>query len=62
MSLLEWTNDLNTGIDWIDDQHRQVVQYIDDLRDARLAGHADRISGIIDQLVDYTVTRFALEE
>lgn len=61
MSLLEWTNDLNTGIDWIDIQHRQIVQYINDLHDARLAGHADRISGIIDQLVDYTVTRFALE-
>lgn len=62
MSLLEWTNDLNTGIDWVDAQHQQIVQYINDLHDARVSGQTDRIGGIIDQLVDYTVTHFAEEE
>jgi len=36
MAHLQWTKDLNTGIDVIDTQHKQIVDYINQLYDARL--------------------------
>jgi len=31
---IEWTNDLNTGIDVIDSQHKRIVDYINELERA----------------------------
>ena len=35
MRFLEWTSDLDTGIETIDDQHKQIVEYINALHDAQ---------------------------
>lgn len=63
MGKMVWTNDLDTGIDVIDKQHRRIVDYINQLHDARTSGHRQEdIARVIDELVDYTLSHFAFEE
>lgn len=63
MKNLIWTDNLNTGIEVIDKQHRRIVEYINKLYSA-LSSKADQaaVRDIIDELVDYTLTHFAFEE
>ena len=62
MRFLEWTSDLDTGIETIDDQHKQIVEYINALHDAQQQHDKSNTGIIIGQLVDYTVQHFADEE
>jgi len=63
MAKLIWSEDLNTGIDVIDKQHRRIVDYINQLHDARTGEHKQEdIAKVIDELVDYTLSHFAFEE
>jgi len=62
MARLEWTDDLDTGIDVIDGQHRRIVEFINNLQEARLAGNQAVIGEVIEGMVDYTLSHFAFEE
>ena len=58
-----WTSNLNTGIEAIDKQHRMIVEYINQLDDAKAAGgKKDMIAKVINNLVDYTISHFEYEE
>ncbi|MFH2136006.1 MAG: bacteriohemerythrin [Pseudomonadota bacterium] len=63
MKKLIWTDNLNTGIDVIDNQHKRIVDYINKLYSVHNsnAGKA-AVKDVIDELVDYTLTHFAFEE
>ena len=56
MARLEWTDDLDTGIDVIDGQHRRIVEFINNLQEARLAGNQAVIGEVIEGMVDYTLS------
>ena len=62
MALLTWQDDLNTGIEVIDDQHRRIVSMINQLHQAQARGVALVVADVIDELVDYTLSHFAFEE
>ena len=62
MSHLVWTDDLNTGIDVIDGQHRRIAEYINQLFDARLKKDRAAIGEVIESTVDYTLSHFSFEE
>lgn len=62
MDHLEWTKDLNTGVNVIDKQHRRIVDYINQLVDATETGDNESISDVFDGLIDYTITHFTFEE
>ncbi|MEJ2403282.1 MAG: bacteriohemerythrin [Candidatus Thiodiazotropha sp.] len=62
MGYLVWTDDLNTGIDVIDGQHKRIVEYINKLHDARQQNDPAGIGDIIAATVDYTVSHFTFEE
>ncbi len=63
MAKLVWSKDLNTGIDVIDRQHQRIVEYINELDEARSSGHKmEDIGKVIDEMVDYTLSHFAFEE
>ncbi len=62
MAHLNWCSDLNTGIDVIDGQHKQIVDYINRLNTARSNGDRQEIGDIIEGMVDYTLSHFAFEE
>ncbi len=62
MAHIEWPEELNTDIHIIDEQHKRIVNYINELDDAKLTGDKAKVGDVIDELVDYTVSHFAFEE
>lgn len=62
MAYITWSDSFNTTIDEIDNQHRQIVDYINQLDDARGSGDRTAIARVIDGLADYTISHFAFEE
>ena len=63
MAKLIWTDQLSVGIDVIDQQHRRIVEYINQLDDALVFGHSRaEIGNLIGDLVDYTISHFGFEE
>ena len=63
MGKFVWTDQLNIGIDVIDQQHRRIVEYINQLDDARANGSSkEEIAWLINDLVDYTISHFGFEE
>ncbi len=63
MAKLTWSAELDTGINVIDKQHRVIVDYINQLDDARANGHKRAIVGnVIEDLIDYTISHFGFEE
>ena len=62
MAYLNWTKELDTGIAVIDGQHRQIVDYINQLDDARLTKNRSVIGKVIDDTIEYTISHFGFEE
>lgn len=62
MAYLHWTNDLNTGIEVIDEQHRRLVEYLNELNTAIEQGDQKGVKHVLDELVDYTLSHFSFEE
>jgi hemerythrin len=59
---LEWSPDLSMGVEIIDDQHKRLVDYVNQLDEARIRRDRGAIAKVIEELVDYTVSHFAFEE
>lgn len=62
MDQFEWTDDMNLGIDVIDAQHRQIVNYINALSNAIRLEDVDSVFDTMERLKDYTMDHFAFEE
>jgi len=62
MAYLTWTSNLDTGIEVIDGQHKRIVEYINQLDDARRSQNRKVIGKVIDDTVDYTLSHFGFEE
>jgi hemerythrin len=62
MAHIVWDNDLDTGIEVIDKQHRRIVEYINKLHDVQETGDLKQIGEVLDELVDYTLSHFTFEE
>jgi hemerythrin len=62
MTHLKWKKELDTGIDVIDGQHKQIVDYINKLDDARITKNRLVIAKVIADTIDYTVSHFGFEE
>ncbi len=62
MAYVDWSNDLSTGVDVIDNQHRRIVDYINELYEAQETGDRAVVGEVLDQVVEYTVSHFSFEE
>lgn len=62
MAVLNWVDDLNTGIEEIDMQHRRIVDYINRLYELRETPNRKLLGDVIGETVDYTLSHFAFEE
>lgn len=62
MSYWSWTPSLSIGIDVIDNQHRRIVDYINELDTATKERNRDKVAEVLMGLTDYTITHFAFEE
>ena len=60
--LVSWTADLSVGIEAIDDQHRRIVDYINELHEASQNDDRNVVGRIIDDLMEYTVSHVSFEE
>ena len=63
MPLIEWNDRLSVNVEEIDNQHRQIVKFINDLDAAMKQGKGgDALSDIVEGLKNYAVSHFATEE
>ncbi len=62
MAHIQWTSDLDTNIQVIDNQHRRIVDYINQLDDVNESKNPAEIEQVLNDLVDYTLSHFAFEE
>lgn len=63
MAVLTWSESYAVGIREIDQQHKRLIQMINDLHDALVAERGQQaLSQIVDRMADYTVYHFATEE
>ena len=63
MALFEWGPRFMLGIQSIDDQHKKLVDYVNQLHDGMLQGKGNDLLGpVLDGLVGYTVNHFKYEE
>ena len=61
--LMPWTSGLATGVKIIDEQHRKLVDMINGLYKAMKSGQGRDVMGkLLDQLAEYTVYHFGVEE
>ena len=63
MAYFEWNSRLETGIAIIDEQHRKLIDLVNDLHEAMRNRKAkDVIAHILQELGDYTHYHFSVEE
>ena len=63
MPLITWTDDLNIGVEPIDDDHRRLADVLNKLHDAvHGAADGDTIGGLLNALCDFTGRHFMHEE
>src|SRR5690349_10560035 len=63
MPLIMWGPKLCVGIKDIDDQHKKLVEIVNKLNDAMVAGHGREVIGpTLGELIRYTQRHFADEE
>ena len=62
MALLVWQDDLNIGIDVIDQQHRRIIEMLNHVHVAQASMQRAAVGEVIDEVVDYTMSHFAFEE
>ncbi|OIR10428.1 bacteriohemerythrin [mine drainage metagenome] len=63
MAELQWTEQFNVGIEVIDQQHRKIVEYVNQLDGMHSGGLSSReIGNLIDALIDHTIYHFDFEE
>ncbi len=61
--VIEWTHDLATGVDWQDNQHKELFVRINNLSEAMKAGRGrDEVGKVIKFLEDYVIIHFGEEE
>ena len=63
MPLLTWNENLSVKITSIDDQHKKLIEMINNLQDAMSSGDSRAVLGeIFDGLLNYTVEHFTFEK
>ena len=63
MALLTWQEKYSVGIKEIDNQHKQLIDMINELNDAMLAKRGKEVlMSVLNKLAAYCVTHFTNEE
>jgi hemerythrin len=63
MAIMEWSPTFSVKIKKFDDQHKKLVDLVNQLHDAMKAGQGNAMLGVVLQsLISYTATHFKEEE
>lgn len=57
-----WVPEYNTGIDVIDDQHRRILDFINEIDEIGSTTDRERVKQILNNIIDYTQSHFTFEE
>ncbi len=58
----DWDDSLNMGIGVIDRHHQKIVEYVNLLYQAHVAGEHNRVDRLMLELADFTALHFSFEE
>jgi hemerythrin len=59
---MDWLPEYNTGIEVIDDQHKRILSYINEINTIAVGTNRARVKEILDNIIDYTQSHFTFEE
>ncbi|MGA2889259.1 MAG: bacteriohemerythrin [Terracidiphilus sp.] len=63
LPFIAWTGKMSVGVAVLDDDHKKLIDLLNDLHNGITAGHGtERLGRVLDGLVEYTGTHFAREE
>ncbi|MGD0939490.1 MAG: bacteriohemerythrin [Terracidiphilus sp.] len=63
MAFMTWNDKLSVGVQTLDNQHKVLIETLNDLHSAMMKGQARAVAGdILSNLVKYTHDHFASEE
>ena len=63
MAIINWEKELSVNITELDEQHKKLIDIINDLHNAMLKGKSrDILDKVLDNLIDYTKNHFRSEE
>lgn len=63
MPFIQWDENFDTGIRQFDDHHRHLVDLLNTTYDTIICqAPYERLGGILDELIDYTIFHFGSEE
>ena len=62
MGYCTWDISYNIGIEVIDKQHRRIIDYINELDDAHQNQNTEKITEVLNHVIDYTRSHFSFEE
>ena len=62
MSYFVWTQEYELGIPVIDEQHKRIVDYINDLHNAIESNNKNQVLAVAEEVVNYTIDHFSYEE
>ncbi|MDP1610729.1 MAG: bacteriohemerythrin [Sulfuritalea sp.] len=60
--LMDWTPDLSVGIAAIDEHHKRIVEYINELHEANVKKDREAVGHVLEELVYYAQSHFSFEE
>lgn len=59
---IDWSDDYETGIDIIDEQHKRLFDYFSEIERSIASGRADKVEQVARGLIDYAISHNAFEE
>ncbi|WP_017395123.1 hemerythrin domain-containing protein, partial [Acinetobacter haemolyticus] len=59
---MKWSVDYNTGIEVIDEQHRRILDYINQIDELKHCNDRVKIKEVLNNIIDYTQSHFTFEE
>ena len=62
MAYWRWDPTYSVGIAVIDEQHKRIIEYINELNKATLYQDNRSVNSVLLHLVDYTISHFSFEE
>ena len=63
MALINWNDSFSVKVSEIDQQHKMLIDMVNELHDAMKIGKGrDALGKIVENLIRYSTTHFALEE
>lgn len=63
MEMFTWNSEFDVGVELINDQHKKLIQLINDLSEAMSAGKSSEVLGsVLKEIIKYGIYHFDTEE